>query len=128
VLWPWSAHPSGYGRVNQGGRFRYVHHVAYELAHGAIPDGCVLDHLCCEPRCANVRHLEAVAPVENVRRQRNLKLTRETAAALRAEWHERRAQRPYGRLARGELDELAAKYGVSRPHVRNVAVGNSWLS
>lgn len=57
-----------YGRVTINGRKLLVHRYVYEERHGAIPTGMVIDHLCRNPRCANVDHLEAVAQRTNVLR------------------------------------------------------------
>lgn len=64
----WTGHTSryGYGQVRVGGGQRvYVHRLAYELAHGSIPDGYEVDHLCRTPSCVRVDHLEAVTHAEN---------------------------------------------------------------
>jgi hypothetical protein len=45
-----------------------AHRYAYEQAKGPIPEGLVIDHLCCVPSCVNPDHLEAVTIGENVRR------------------------------------------------------------
>jgi hypothetical protein len=59
----------GYGRVSLGdGGQAYAHRLAWAAVHGTIPDGLTLDHVCCEPRCVNVTHLEMVSLAENVRR------------------------------------------------------------
>lgn len=46
-----------------------AHRVVCELAHGPIPDGWEVDHLCDVPRCIEPTHLEAVPRVENERRK-----------------------------------------------------------
>ena len=45
-----------------------AHRFAYERAHGPIPEGLVLDHLCRNTKCVNPAHLEAVTSQENHRR------------------------------------------------------------
>jgi hypothetical protein len=42
-----------------------AHRVAYERAHGLLPKGLVIDHLCRNKACVNVEHLEAVTQREN---------------------------------------------------------------
>lgn len=58
----------GYARIVVQGKHLFLHRVAYELAKGPIPDGLVIDHLCCTPACCNPDHLEAVTDAENRRR------------------------------------------------------------
>lgn len=58
----------GYGLIRAFGRTRGAHIVAYELANGPVSEGLVLDHLCRNPPCVNVAHLEAVTNRENILR------------------------------------------------------------
>lgn len=44
---------------------------AYIMAHGDIPHGMVIDHLCRNTMCVNPLHLEAVTTKENIRRGLN---------------------------------------------------------
>jgi hypothetical protein len=46
----------------------YAHRWAYIAAHGPIPAGLHIDHLCSVRLCINPSHLEAVTPRENSRR------------------------------------------------------------
>lgn len=56
--------PHGYARVGKA----YAHRLAYAAAHGPIPKGLVIDHLCRTKRCINPAHLEAVTSRENTQR------------------------------------------------------------
>ncbi len=72
VCWVWTASlkPNGYGQfgLSKERRSAYAHRVSYEMAHGAIPEGMHLDHLCRNPACVNPAHLEVVTCLENLRR------------------------------------------------------------
>lgn len=66
-LWTGTAN-DGYGHFWTGERRTYAHRWAWERAHGPIPDGMQIDHLCRVRRCVNVEHLEVVTPRENTMR------------------------------------------------------------
>jgi hypothetical protein len=69
IEWQGAISRTGYGIFSlvSGGKqvTVRVHRLVYELAKGPIPDGLVVDHLCRNPRCANIEHLEAVTVREN---------------------------------------------------------------
>ena len=81
-LWTGTTDQHGYGQFWSKGRRYAVHRLSYRLAHGDIPKGLVLDHLChgwdvnckaegnwCRHRsCVNPDHLEAVTHRENLLR------------------------------------------------------------
>ena len=50
---------NGYGsiRMPNNGPLVGAHRVAYEVAHGAIPEGMCVLHTCDNPPCCNVEHL-----------------------------------------------------------------------
>jgi HNH endonuclease len=72
--WLWIAAGSrrlrgpSYGQMYFDGRVQPAHRIAYQLAYGPIPEGLHIDHLCRNTLCVNPAHLEAVAPLENLRR------------------------------------------------------------
>lgn len=49
----------GYGVQEVHGKPVKAHRVAWERVHGPIPVGLQIDHLCRNPACVNVDHLEA---------------------------------------------------------------------
>jgi hypothetical protein len=68
-LWLAALSSGGYGRFDvEGGRGVKAHRWAYESAHGPIPDGLQLDHLCRVRQCVNPDHLEPVTQRENLMR------------------------------------------------------------
>lgn len=87
--WQWLAGTlHGYGVFSTctdgRGQSHYAHRYSYELAHGPVPDGLTIDHVChsrdkscgggdrCKHRkCVNPDHLEPVTNVENVMRGRS---------------------------------------------------------
>ena len=64
--WPWLAsfYRNGYGQFGHTGAHRF----SYELHHGPIPDGKVIDHTCGQRYCVNPAHLEAVTQAVNTQR------------------------------------------------------------
>lgn len=70
LLWEGNLNAAGYGRLwveysDIGKRQRYIHRVSWESTFGSIPEGHEIDHLCCNPACYAIGHLELVTPMEN---------------------------------------------------------------
>lgn len=70
IAWTGAKDSRGYGRQwwPPQRRTRGAYANAWELANGPVPDGLELDHLCMNPSCVNVDHLEPVTHQENMRR------------------------------------------------------------
>lgn len=58
----------GYGQFRLDSRMRKAHQVSLELTGTQIPEGLEADHLCRNPACVRVSHLELVTRRENIRR------------------------------------------------------------
>lgn len=67
-LWQGVLDDYGYGRFWLHGKEFQAHRVLYEVAHGPIPKGLVIDHICRVKHCVNPDHLEAVTQKENTLR------------------------------------------------------------
>ena len=92
--WPWLAYRNekGYGCFFDGTRDIRAHRYALREAGIAVPDGMEPDHTCGHSWCVNVRHLEMVTSLENIRRGRRRRgiapateLTREQVLAIRSD-------------------------------------------
>lgn len=82
ACWPWAGYANkgdGYGRYRRPGEKNQTvaHRVAYEVAHGTLPEGLLVDHTCHDPqtcvggancphrKCCNPAHLAAVTHRQN---------------------------------------------------------------
>lgn len=70
VIFPGTKTPKGYGMVYLPNLKRVVgaHVLAWESIHGPVPKPLTIDHLCRNPACINVNHLELVTKRENTLR------------------------------------------------------------
>jgi len=68
--WGWHGAPTaaGYSTLSFDKQHHYAHRVSWEIHHGPIPEGFEIDHLCRNRACPNPAHLDAVLPIENIRR------------------------------------------------------------
>lgn len=65
--WEWNACKlqSGYGSFKWNGRARPAHVVSYEITHGPVPKGMILDHICRVRSCVRPSHLRPVTDKQN---------------------------------------------------------------
>lgn len=113
--WGWSGatHQYGYGHMNiwKVGA-RYAHRVAYEMAHGPIPAGREVMHLCHQPACTNPAHLMVGDRKRNMQTSRvagrlDKKILATDLPAIRAR-----------RQAGETLEAIGRDYGCSKQAVR----------
>jgi hypothetical protein len=66
--WKWTgSHARGYGYLWTAGRKRvYAHRISYTLAHGEIPEGAMVDHICHNRGCVNPDHLRLASNKQNL--------------------------------------------------------------
>lgn len=65
ILWTKYINPYGYGMLRRNYRTWLAHRWAWTEAHGPIPDGMVVRHLCNVRACVRVDHLALGTHVEN---------------------------------------------------------------
>lgn len=68
--WEWTGtrwKNGGYGRI---GANKKAHRLAYEEAHGPIPEGMFVCHSCDNPPCCNPEHLHLGTPADNMREKK----------------------------------------------------------
>jgi hypothetical protein len=65
IVWTAAYVHDGYGLFKVNRKMVRAHRFAYELAHGPIPAGFVINHICRNRCCVNPAHLEGVLPKEN---------------------------------------------------------------
>ena len=130
--WEWNAGRSttGYGRFAVGARYIKAHRAAYRLTHGTISGKAYVLHRCDNRLCVAPHHLYLGTHSDNMVDMHSrgracdyrgalnprAKLSGPDVAALRT-------------LCRANVlsyAEAARRFGVSRAHARNIALGNRW--
>lgn len=93
--WAWTGGLGrGYGLFFLNGHNVVAHRFAYEHAHGPIPDGLELDHVCRNRRCVRPSHLRVVDHRTNV-------LAGEAPSARNAAKTQCPMGHPYARVSAG---------------------------
>lgn len=109
---------AGYGILFRDGYRGVAHRWFYTRAHGPIPEGAVLDHLCDIRACVNPDHLEPVTQAENVRRSPLAKLTEDQAMEIRRLADEGAMSQP----------EIGALFGVGQQCVSLIKQRKRWAT
>lgn len=98
-VWLGCRNHRGYGLFGVNGKCRSAHRVAYEIAHGIIPDGLFVLHRCDNPACVRPDHLWLGTHADNMN-DRNVK-----GRTAKGERHAARIHPE--RMPRGEKHYLA---------------------
>lgn len=124
-LWTGNRSKSGYGKFKlRDGTQARAHRIAWEIAHGPIPDGLSVLHKCDVRACVNPDHLFLGTHTDNmrdmVRKKRGLlgemngraKLTADDVLSIRQ--------------SSGSDAQKALLYGVSESTIRHARIGRKW--
>ena len=122
--WTGSIMPNGYGQIHVHGRTAYAHRVAWELTNGPVPVGAFVLHDCDNRRCVNPAHLRLGSFQDNMDdmtgKLRHAHGIRNGHAKLAI------AEVRLIRSMRGTHEEIAARFGVSRPTVSLIRSRHTW--
>lgn len=137
IRWIGRCNDKGYGwfdvREKDRYRGRLAHRVAWEFAHGPVPDGKYVLHRCDFPACVNHEHLFLGTQKDNIRdmdakgRRGDLAVhgERNGRARLTSSIVESLRERHQG----GEtFTHLASEYGVSPSTISRAVTGKRWAS
>lgn len=142
--WLWVGHRSqnrgrsAYGRIVVNGKEVCAHRIAWEMVNGAIPEGLLVLHKCDNPACVNPDHLFLGTQKDNMQ---DASRKRRCPMHMHPESHVRGEANPQSKLnaevvaqIRAEYvkgvnsPQLAARFGVSRDHVTEIAKGKWWAA
>jgi hypothetical protein len=126
LVWQRGRTRTGYGRLTADKKRISAHRLAWELAHGPIPDGMCVCHRCDNPACVDADHLFLGTIADNVadmiakgravyppgERNGRAKLTELDVLAIRASSLPQRA--------------LADHYGVGKACIHKIKHGRIW--
>ena len=115
----------GYGRHMGRGPLTYAHRAAWILTHGPIPDGLLVMHGCDNVLCCNPAHLSIGSDLDNANdaRAKGRNSVGEQCNSKLKEWQ---AREILAARDKGDPNELAALYGITRDHVKNIWRGTYW--
>lgn len=120
----------GYGVFRfPGGKKAGAHRVAYELAHGPIPEGMLVLHRCDNPVCVRPDHLVLGTHQDNMRdRARKRRQARgEQHGRAKLSWRDVATIRRLHARRHSTVSELARKYGVSKSAIQKVVNRETWV-
>lgn len=77
LIWPGRKNPQGYGLWYAGKRLygtQYAHRAVWITQHGPVPKGYEVDHICFNPGCILLEHLQLLTVRENRQRRQTWKM------------------------------------------------------
>ena len=148
IEWTAASVTFGYGVIFYKGRQQYAHRVAWQFAHGDIPNGMLVLHKCDNPKCVNVAHLFLGSPKDNMDDMRSKSRQRYTGGPCGDKHYLRKNPALVGgekngnaKLTKSAVEdirkkyesgetqvEIAVQYGVRQCHISRIIRGESWAN
>lgn len=131
-LWVASTMSVGYGQFYNGTRIVGAHRFAWEEVNGPIPDGLWVLHRCDVPLCVRPDHLFLGTASDNTAdmvakgRGRAKGSQGEANPRCRMTADDVLALREAYAAGEGSYRTLAARFGISRPHVSEIVTRRQW--
>lgn len=124
--WPWTAYCTirgGYGRIKIARKQYIASRIAWELAHGKIPEGLHVLHQCDNPPCCNPGHLFLGTPSDNTQDMHNKK--RHQIEKRKLDLDQAREMRRLSALGVSGK-KLTQRFGVAKGTVSMVLSNQIW--
>lgn len=123
-LWTRCTNEHGYGLVKQ----RLAHRVAWERAHGQIPEGMCVLHRCDNPPCIRLSHLYLGDQIDNMKDRQLRGRTARGGRSGHAALVERQVAEIRRFLSEGlSCAALGRHYGVTDHAISAIKHGRSWM-
>ena len=108
--WEWTANRTvkGYGAWSISRKSVMPHRFSYELAHGPIPSGMQVDHLCHNRLCVNPGHLRLATNKQNNENPAGLRS--DNTSGYRGVYYSKRLKRWCGRAQHNGVNHYAGSF------------------
>ena len=118
----------GYGYIGtENGKTTTTHRLAWQIAHGPIPEGMFVLHKCDNPPCCNPDHLFLGTNKDNMDDRSNKQRQARGSRMGSSKLVESDIPVIRKRLSAGETHRSIAKsYGVSSPIITYINTGRTW--
>jgi hypothetical protein len=124
--WEWTRgtnkFPKNYGRFMHQGKHKLAHRFAWEITHGAIPEGLQVCHKCDNPLCVRPDHLFLSTNSGN---------QKDSLRKGRHAWQKLIASdvlkiRELNKSGKFTKAQLATMFSVTGEHIRNILIDVHW--
>jgi len=90
-LWTGSKNAAGRGQMLVDGKSKGVHRIAYEMEHGVIPEGFLVEQTCGNSACIHPEHLHTVTRKQNGENRKGA--TRVSRSGVRGAYWDKKCER-----------------------------------